>query len=77
MRQAIERQRTQQMPMATLVSGMFVSVAVVVMPRLMLAVRVAMMMVSVIGRRCASEMSVQAMIAIVAMVDGDSVPRYA
>ncbi len=65
------------MPVPTLVTGMFVSAAVIVMRWPMLAIRVATAMARVIGGRCAFEMSVDAMIAIVAMVDGDSVARYA
>ncbi len=64
------------MPMTALVSGMFVSMTVRAMYGLMLAISVAMVIVSVLGGRCASEMSVDATIAIVAMVDGDSVARY-
>jgi hypothetical protein len=63
--------------MATLVSGTFVSVAVLVMGRLMLAICVAMMMVAVMSGRCASEVGVETIITLVSMVDGDAAARYA
>ncbi len=76
MRQATKRQRTEQMPVTAFANRAFVGLAVLGVGRLMLAILMAMMM-ALISRSCASEVDVQTMFALVAMVDGDAAARCA